>query len=170
MQGLAVELQPRRQARIRHRQNLGGQQTGIESTPNRHRGHRNATRHLHNGMQRIHPREGPTLHRYPDHGERSERCDHAGEMGRATGASHDHAEALIPGLLGEGHHLKRSAMGGEHTHLHRHPQILKGLHRQMHGGQVGIAAHDHRHPGLMRWRGWGGCGHGSDRAKANWRD
>ena len=75
-------------------------------------------------------------------------------MGRTTSAGNDHTKALLPGLLGKVT-ISSGVRWAESTAPPQHPQILQGLHRRVHGGKVGIAAHDHRHPGLMRWRGWG---------------
>ena len=53
MQLLAVGLQPFRQLTTLHSENLGSQQSGVQTATDRHRGHRDATRHLHDRMQGV---------------------------------------------------------------------------------------------------------------------
>ena len=96
-------------------------------------------------MQGIHAGQGATLHRYADHRQGGERRHHARQMSGAPGAGNDHPEALTPGLLGKVHHFQGRAVRREHPHLHIHTQLPQDGRTGLHGGQIGIAAHHHRH-------------------------
>ena len=145
MQALPVRRHPLRQGSIGGGQDLGRQQAGIGAIADGHRGHGNARRHLHDRMQRIHTGERAGLHRHTNHRQRGEGGHHAGQVSGTAGAGDDHLEAAAGGLLGEGHHLQWSAVGREHPHLGNHPEALQHLHRRLHGGQIGVAAHHHGH-------------------------
>jgi hypothetical protein len=49
------------------------------------------------------------------------------------------------GGLGKRHHLEGRAVGRKHPHLHANAEPLQQRHGRLHGGQVRIAAHHHRH-------------------------
>ena len=155
MQRAAVVSQAFRETVISNGEDLRRQQPGIKATSDGHRGHGNATGHLHNRVQRIHPGEGAALHRHTDDGKGGEGGHHARKVRSTPGAGHDHPETLIPCLLGKVDHLQWGAMGGEHPHLHLNPQLPEDGRRRLHRGQVGIATHHHGHTGKH-------CRHGKE--------
>jgi len=133
------------QAGVGGGEDLHRQQAGIDPIADRHGGHRDPGGHLHDRMERIHAREGPALHRHANHRQGGERGDHAGQVGGATGAGDHHLEAPAGSLLGKGHHLQGRAVGRKHPHLNANAKPLQQRHGRLHGGQVRIAAHHHRH-------------------------
>ena len=147
MQAAAVVRQALRQTGVRHRKDLCRKQAGIETTTDGNGGHRNATWHLHDGVERIHSGERPTHHRDADHRQGGEGRHHPGQMGSPSSPGDNYTEALITGFLSEIDHFKRRAVSRKHPDLHLHSQLPQDGRGGLHGGQVGIAAHHQGHTG-----------------------
>ena len=78
----------------------------------------------------------------PSTGSVRHRRGHAGQVGGAAGAGHDHLQPARLGAGGVGHHALGRAMGGDDAGLERHAQRFEGLGGVAHGRPVRLAAHD----------------------------
>ena len=68
-------------------------------------------RHLHDREQGVHPVEVLERHGNPDHGQRGDRGEHAGQVGRSPGAGDEHGEPAV-GRRRDRRRASRRASGG----------------------------------------------------------
>ncbi len=122
--------------------------------PDRERRDRDAGRHLDDREQGIESLEVPAGHRHAEHRERRLGGEHAGKMGGAAGTGDDAAESSPGCLRGITEEEIGRAVGGNHSSLVRHAELLEPATGVLHGLPVGIAAHDDANEGFRHWVLW----------------
>ena len=108
----------------------------------------NAFGHLHNAVQRVHAIEVFGGDRHTQHGHRRFRCQHAGQVRRATRTRDD---GLQPSLLcgvGVGKQIIGHAMGRDHPAFESNPELGQYIGGRRHG--VPVAAGTHHNTNLNR--------------------
>lgn len=130
-----------------------GKQSGVGRTgcTNGEGGHRHALGHLHDAVQRIHPRQGLGLHRHTEHRHHGFGRDHAGQMGRTASTGDDGLQAPLGGTVCIGKHIVRHSVRGNHSGFVRDAKLLENLDCVLHGVPVGAGAHDNADERLSHW-------------------
>ena len=82
------------------------------------------------------------FNRHADYRQRRVAGNHAGQMCSAAGSGDDDSDASAFGGLGVARHFVGSAMGGDDFRFEGHGEFAADFGRGLHGGPVGIAAHD----------------------------
>ena len=107
--------QPRRRSIVPSGQDPDGEQPGVARAADRHRGDRDAGRHLHDRQQRVHPVQVRQRHRDADDRQRGDRGQHPGQVGGTPRAGDDHPQAALGCALPVVEHLLGHPVRRDHV-------------------------------------------------------
>src|SRR5271165_1765427 len=146
LQLLLKLLDPTAQRRVGRTEDAHGEQAGVAGAADRHRGHWDAGRHLHDRQQRVEAVELLQRHRHTDHRQRGRRSDHPGQVCGATGPGDDDLDATPRGGPRVIQHPARRPVRGDDADLERHVELGQRVRSSFHHRPVAVAAHDEPDP------------------------
>ena len=125
------------------------EQAGVAGVADRHGRDRDARGHLDDREQGVHAVEVLQRDGYADHGQRGDRGEHAGQVGRSPGAGDDHGESAPGRLLAVGEHLLGHPVRGDDVGLVGDVELGQRLRGRLHHRPVGVRPHDDADPDLV---------------------